>query len=70
MPGIPLTISVTHHRRPIAHLLKPRSVFGGFDMGGDWSIQFGQHSGIKCYAVFRRVLAVARSSWLSGVAGT
>jgi AraC-like DNA-binding protein len=33
-------------------LLKPRSyMFGGFDAGGDWSIRFGQHDGIKCYAV-------------------
>ena len=33
-------------------LIKPRSYrFGGFDVGGDWSIHFGQHQGIKCYAV-------------------
>jgi AraC-like DNA-binding protein len=36
----------------VLSLLKPRSyMFGGFDAGGDWSIQFGQHQGIKCYAV-------------------
>ena len=28
---------------------------GGFDVGGEWSLQFPQHEGIKCYAVgFRR----------------
>lgn len=33
-------------------LIKPRSYrFGGFDVGGDWSIHFGKHEGIKCYAV-------------------
>lgn len=33
-------------------LLKPRTVgAGGFDMGGDWSIKFPEHEGIKCYAV-------------------
>ena len=36
----------------VLSLLKPRSYMsGGFDLGGDWSIQFGQHEGIKCYAV-------------------
>jgi len=33
-------------------LLKPRSYSsGGFDVGAPWSIQFGSHQGIKCYAV-------------------
>ncbi len=33
-------------------LLKPRSyLVGGFDMGGDFSIGFDRHDGIKCYAV-------------------
>jgi AraC-like DNA-binding protein len=36
----------------VLSLLKPRSYMsGGFDAGGDWSIQFGRHEGIKCYAV-------------------
>ncbi len=36
----------------VLSLLKPRSyMFGGFEAGGDWAIQFGQHNGIKCYAV-------------------
>jgi AraC-like DNA-binding protein len=36
----------------VLSLLKPRSYMcGGFDMGGEWSIQFGRHEGIKCYAV-------------------
>jgi len=26
--------------------------FGGFDIGGDFSVQFPSHEGIKCYAVF------------------
>jgi AraC-like DNA-binding protein len=41
-------------------LLKPRSYScGGTDMGGDLSVQFPRHEGIKCYAV------VAGESWLS-----
>jgi AraC-like DNA-binding protein len=33
-------------------LIKTRSyTFGGFDAAGDWSIHFGKHEGIKCYAV-------------------
>jgi AraC-like DNA-binding protein len=36
----------------VLSLLKPRSyMFRGFDVGGDWSIQFPRHRGIKCYAV-------------------
>jgi AraC-like DNA-binding protein len=34
-------------------------MFGGFDAGGKWSIRFGQHEGIKCYAV------VSGQCWLS-----
>jgi AraC-like DNA-binding protein len=44
----------------VLSLLKLRSyVFGGFDVGGEFSIQFGQHEGIKCYAV------VSGQCWLS-----
>lgn len=32
---------------------------GGFEAGGDWSISFGEHNGIKCYA------AVSGECWLS-----
>ena len=33
-------------------LLKPRSfMFGGFEAGGDWSLAFPRHEGIKCYAI-------------------
>jgi hypothetical protein len=33
-------------------VLKPRSYMcGGFDVGGELSIQFPRHEGIKCYAV-------------------
>jgi AraC-like DNA-binding protein len=36
----------------VLSLLKPRSYMsGGFDMGGNWSIRFPKHDGIKCYAV-------------------
>lgn len=36
----------------ILALLKPQSYrFGGFEAGGDWSLQFPTHEGIKCYAV-------------------
>jgi AraC-like DNA-binding protein len=44
----------------VLSLLKPRSyMFRGFDVGGDWSIQFHRHQGIKCYAV------VSGQCWLS-----
>jgi AraC-like DNA-binding protein len=44
----------------VLSLLKPRSyMFRGFDVGGDWSIQFPRHEGIKCYAV------VSGRVWLS-----
>jgi AraC-like DNA-binding protein len=44
----------------VLSLLKPRSYMaGGFDMGGEWSIRFGRHEGIKCYAV------VSGDCWLS-----
>jgi AraC-like DNA-binding protein len=44
----------------VLSLLKPRSyVSGGFDAGGDWTIQFPRHEGIKCYAV------VSGECWLS-----
>jgi len=44
----------------ILTLLKPRSyMYGGFDVGGDWSIGFPEHEGIKCYAV------VSGQCWLS-----
>ncbi len=36
----------------VLSLLKPRSyASGGFDAGGNWSIQFPRNEGIKCYAV-------------------
>ncbi len=36
----------------VLSVLKPRSYSaGGFDLAGDWSIQFGPHDGIKCYAL-------------------
>ena len=41
-------------------LLKPRSYMsGGFDVGGAWSIRFGPHNGIKCYAL------VSGACWLA-----
>jgi AraC-like DNA-binding protein len=44
----------------VLSLLKPRSYMsGGFDVGGELSIQFPQHEGIKCYAV------VSGQCWLS-----
>jgi AraC-like DNA-binding protein len=36
----------------VLSLLKLHSyMIGGFDQGGEWSIQFGRHEGIKCYAL-------------------
>jgi AraC-like DNA-binding protein len=36
----------------VLSLLKPRSyVARGFDVGGEWSVQFPRHEGIKCYAI-------------------
>jgi AraC-like DNA-binding protein len=44
----------------VLSLLKPRSYSaGGFDVGGDLSIQFSRHEGIKCYAV------ISGQCWLS-----
>ncbi len=44
----------------VLSLLKPRSYrAGGFDAGGDISIQFPEHHGIKCYAV------VSGACWMS-----
>lgn len=44
----------------VLSLLKPRSYMsGGFDMGGEWSIQFHQYEGIKCYTM------VSGQCWLS-----
>ena len=41
-------------------LLKPHTyVAGGFELGGDWSIQFNAYSGIKCYAL------VSGACWLA-----
>ena len=38
----------------VLSLLKPRSYLcGGFNYGGELSIQFSRHEGIKCYAVVR-----------------
>lgn len=36
----------------VLSLLKPQNTMcGGFDVGGDWSLQFPEHDGIKCYAI-------------------
>jgi len=44
----------------VLSLLKLRNYMcGGFDVAGDWSIQFPQHEGIKCYAM------VSGECWLS-----
>jgi hypothetical protein len=37
----------------VLSLLKPRSYIArGFDVGGEWSVRFEQHQGIKCYDRF------------------
>jgi AraC-like DNA-binding protein len=44
----------------VLSLLKPRSYMaGGFDMGGEMSVGFGRHEGVKCYAV------VSGQCWLA-----
>ncbi len=44
----------------VLSLLKPRSYMcGGFDVGGELSVQFPRHEGIKCYAV------VSGQGWLA-----
>jgi AraC-like DNA-binding protein len=44
----------------VLSLLKPRSYMcGGFDLGGEFSIQFSQNEGIKCYAL------VSGECWMS-----
>lgn len=36
----------------VLSLLKPHNTMcAGFDVGGEWSIQFPEHEGIKCYAI-------------------
>jgi AraC-like DNA-binding protein len=36
----------------VLSLLKPRTyMVGGFDTAGPWSVRFGQHEGVKCYAL-------------------
>jgi AraC-like DNA-binding protein len=44
----------------VLSILKPHSYMsGGWDVGGDWAIQFSQHQGIKCYAL------VSGECWLA-----
>ena len=44
MPADPLS--------DVLSMLKPRTyVAGGFDLGGEWSIQYDQHKGVKYYAL-------------------
>ena len=44
----------------VLSLLKPHNTMcGGFDVGGEWSFQFPQHEGIKCYAI------VSGQCWLA-----
>jgi hypothetical protein len=49
-----------HPPSDVLSLLKPRSYScRGFDVGGELSIQFPKHEGIKCYAlVSGQMLAV------------
>ncbi|CAO3429871.1 Transcriptional regulator, AraC family [Azospirillum endophyticum] len=50
---------VTDPLTDILSLLRPHTyVVGGFDLGGEWSIQFEEHSGVKYYAL------VSGSAWL------
>ncbi|WP_174800943.1 AraC family transcriptional regulator [Martelella limonii] len=36
----------------VLSVLKPRSyIAGGFDLGGDWAIQYAPHTGVKYYAI-------------------
>ena len=49
----------------VLSLLKPRSyISGGFDVGGELSVQFPRHDGIKCYAL------VSGQCWLRGGRGS
>lgn len=44
----------------VLSLLKPRSYMaGGFDVGGEWALQFHRHDDIKCYAI------VSGECWLA-----
>jgi AraC-like DNA-binding protein len=44
----------------VLSLLKPRTfVVGGFDLSGDWSIEFEAHTGIKCWAVLSGACTLA-----------
>jgi AraC-like DNA-binding protein len=44
----------------VLSLLKPSSYMaGGFDVGGEWALQFHRHEGIKCYAI------VSGQCWLA-----
>ena len=42
----------------LSHLKARTYIAGGYDFGGDWSIQYEMHEGIKCFAV------VAGRCWL------
>ncbi len=43
----------------VLSLLKPRNyMFGGFDLGGAWSLKFDRYQGVKCYAL------VSGKGWL------
>jgi AraC-like DNA-binding protein len=44
----------------VLSLLKPRTyMVGGFDTAGPWSVRFGPHEGVKCYAL------VSGQCWLA-----